>query len=1110
MVLLVRLYVLFDDVCMDMCSRCSGKWWFLDVVLPLCSRVCFSRLDATDLIANFKRWLYTSDASYMFASDRTLEMPQPASPDVAKTDMLRCPRWLITHLVEARRTELKTETAWREMGAELNETKKKLTLATGLDEIKAKDAVIKKLNASLQVMYRAVEEKTKELEDVRGKAIHLATQLRAIKASGGSLSHPSSPAPEGSSGDASETIRALREEVVKLKAQVEFAPARPRNLTLRPSVLTSAMGASAIPPPLLQMPAKPPPPSLPPQTAAPMPQRPGAQPPHHHQTQQVHHHHQQQQHQLQQATSAIPNRVSPYLAGGSSPSFTSSSPLLSGLNPLSSASPASHNLMMPNSTMDDDIPPPPEEDDSTIIPFSKAKFWLTPENQRVALASLLTDPEMIFVDVLGKALAGGNDADSVAAYLINLYSSQDTLLPVLEHLIATEVSRCKSVNTLFRGEELSSRVLRSFVKGRGFDYIQKILGGLIAEVAANNYIFEVDPNRSNPTMDMKANFTKLEELTQRFLDQILDSYSWVPPEFLRLCKCIYSHSAVKFANEDFEQLVVSGFMFLRFICPAIAAPESYKLSPIENPEARRTLLLVGKILQNLANGVEFKEPYLQDMNAFLSRNAQRVHNFFQKLRTYPVEIDGNAPYLVDISRSVFTRREKIKMQSEKDSAADKLWMCEVVAPLASRLKTILQHISNANSAAAPGGGSVGAQIGAKTDLLDNLSSVLFDNNDLLSKVLIAIPHVSSDQATVKKSVAENVATLASFGDYIGVLSRALITNEPTTSAYDFLHSSFTKHAFTSFSLNTCGEWLGNVLNEILSPLISQNTFIETDASKVTDPSIKAKYNREDMLLSVKRLANTILLSFVNALPSGPRPLWLFANTLSLNTTQDVGQFLIINYLVPFIENPAGAAPNLFQVKPRKEASRSLQIIADVVRNYANSSNVFLDNVPMSQAAWTDSFLEKIGNWSRTHSPLLIDVVAAAAGDNSTPQQESIGNAVVALAGFFNENIGLFEQLLEGIQTTHNLVFGIQEYVDAMTPPPERPKELSAVSTATGGTGSRPNSGNFQDPKAAAKKAKEDDKRAKEEEERRKKEEKKKKEEEDKRKKEEDKKKKDKH
>jgi hypothetical protein len=970
-----------------------------------------ARVHATELIADFKRWLYTSDASYMFASDRTLEMPQPASPDVAKTDMLRCPRWVITHLVEARRTELKTETAWRQINEELNITKKKLTQATGLDEIKAKDAIIKKLNASLQIMYRDVEEKTKELEEVRAKALQLATQVRTVNRGSGVMIGSPVP-PEGQSSD-SETIKQLRAEVARLKAAAEFAPpapARARGLTLRPAMLQSLLPPAVLAPPPLNAP--------------------------------------------------------------------------------------------PGGMGNDDLPPPPPPEEDAV-PYSEAKHWMTAENKRIALASLLTDPEMTFVDVLGRAIAGGNDADACASYLISLYQSQDTLMLVLEHLIYTEVNRCKSVNTLFRGEELSSRVLRSYVRMNGFEYIRKVLGALVEEVAVNNYFFEVDPNRANPTMDLKVNFEKLEELTQRFLDVILDSYISVPPEFLRLCKCIYTHSAVKFANEDFEQLVVSGFMFLRFICPAIAAPESFKLTPIETPEARRTLLLVGKILQNLANGVEFKEPYLQDMNRFLTKNAQRVTNFFQKLRTYPVEIDGNAPYLVDISRSVVGRKEKIKTTATAENAQDKLWECEIVAPLFPRLKTLLTAVQTPVSVpvSAATSEAVAAPSAApnRSDLVKSFANVMFDNSDLLSKVLIMLPHVATDLTTTKKSVAENMAILAYHHDQIGVLTRVCVQNEVVPSAYEFLHSSFTKHVFTSFALSFCGSWLASVLGAHLTPIIASNTFIETDPLKVTDPAVKAKYNRDEMLGKVKMISNAILQSFVQSLASAPRPLWLFCNTVSLNTSQDVGQFLLLNFVVPFLENPSQYASSF--EKPKKEASRALQIIADILRNYANSSNVFVDNVPMTQAAWSDRFLENIGSWSRSLPGYLIDARANVS-------QDTLTQCMLGLTTFFNENIAKLEQLLEGLQTTHTVVYGIHEFVDSLVAPPPKPVDPALAAVAAGsGKLTRTASGNMVDPKAAAKKAKEDEKRLKEEEEKRKKEDKKKKEEDEKRKKEEDKRKK---
>lgn len=985
-----------------------------------------ARTNATELIADFKRWLYTSDASYMFASDRTLEMPQPASPDVAKTDMLRCPRWLITHLVEARRNELKSETAWREMNVELNVTKKKLTMATGLDEIKAKDAIIKKLNTSLQIMYRDVEEKTRELEEVRTKAMQLATQVRTSQRGSGPNAHRT--APEGASSDA-DTIKQLRAEVEDLKSQLEFAhpmTARNRGLTLRPSMMSSLMPPSAtIPPPL-----------------------------------------------------AIPNRPPP-------------------------ATPVSAATNAPLSPIKDDAPPPPPDEE--VYTYAQAKYWMTEENKRIALASLLTDPEMIFVDVLGRAIAGGTDADACASYLISLYQSQDTLMLVLEHLICTEVNRCKSVNTLFRGEELSSRVLRSYVRMNGFEYIRKVLGDLVAEVAANNYHFEIDPNRANPSMDLKANFIKLEELTQRFLDTILDSYIYVPPEFLRLCKCIYANSAVKFASEDFEQLVVAGFMFLRFICPAIAAPESFKLTPIETPEARRTLLLVGKILQNAANGAEFKEAYLQDMNRFLTKNATKISNFFQKLRTYPVEIDGNAPYLVDISRSVVSRKDKIKKTATDENAQDNVWACEIVAPLSQRLKTVMSAVQTIpSSGGATSSNSAISSVASRNDLLRSFSDVLFDNSDIVSKVLLVLPHVETDQMQTKKSVATAISTLAYHFDQIGALTRAVVQNEVSASAYDFAHSSFAKYILSGFSLSYCSSWLASVLGATLTPIITQNAFIEVDAAKIADPLVKAKFNREEMLNKVKLLSNSLLKSFVQALPSAPRPLWMFCNTLSLNTSQDVGQFLILNFLVPFLENPSQYAPTTFGERPQKEASRSLQILSDVIRNYANSSNVLVDTVPMSQAQWTDPFMEIIGSWSRSLPGYLTDALASISN-------EKLAQAVISLTAFFNENISKLDQLLEGLQSTHQVMYGIHEFIDSLAPPPAKPQDpaLSNVAASSPGSGKLQRSGSSgaMDAKAAAKQQKEADKRAKEEEEKRKKEEKKKREEEEKRKKEEEKRKK---
>lgn len=44
-------------------------------------------------------------------------------------------------------------------------------------------------------------------------------------------------------------------------------------------------------------------------------------------------------------------------------------------------------------------------------------------------------------------------------------------------------------------------------------------------------------------------------------------------------------------------------------------------------------MLVSKILQNLANGIEFggKEHYMVPLNSFLQENTSRLHRFFDEL-----------------------------------------------------------------------------------------------------------------------------------------------------------------------------------------------------------------------------------------------------------------------------------------------------------------------------------------------------------------------------------------------------------------------------------------------------------------------------------------------
>lgn len=93
-------------------------------------------------------------------------------------------------------------------------------------------------------------------------------------------------------------------------------------------------------------------------------------------------------------------------------------------------------------------------------------------------------------------------------------------------------------------------------------------------------------------------------------------------------------SAVEPRFPEAKYTAVGAFIFLRFFCPAIVAPDVEGLvSTAPSREMRRGLLLVAKVIQNLANNVLFgvKEPYMFSLNEFLVHNVFDITRFLHEI-----------------------------------------------------------------------------------------------------------------------------------------------------------------------------------------------------------------------------------------------------------------------------------------------------------------------------------------------------------------------------------------------------------------------------------------------------------------------------------------------
>lgn len=183
-----------------------------------------------------------------------------------------------------------------------------------------------------------------------------------------------------------------------------------------------------------------------------------------------------------------------------------------------------------------------------------------------------------------------------------------------------------------KDEDLEINPLK--VYGRMIEQMQETTGevppdlpkGVTAEEAAEN-------RRVQATIAPRLK--KLMEIATSFLETIIEGLDETPYGIRWICKQIRSLSKRKYPDAQDQTIctLIGGFFFLRFINPAIVTPRSYMLidgTPADHP--RRTLTLVAKMLQNLANKPSYaKEPYMAKLQPFIHKNKERVNKFMLDL-----------------------------------------------------------------------------------------------------------------------------------------------------------------------------------------------------------------------------------------------------------------------------------------------------------------------------------------------------------------------------------------------------------------------------------------------------------------------------------------------
>lgn len=226
-------------------------------------------------------------------------------------------------------------------------------------------------------------------------------------------------------------------------------------------------------------------------------------------------------------------------------------------------------------------------------------------------------------------------------------------------LIVRDMSRSLTgeANLLFRGNSLLTQALEFHMRRLGSEYIRDVLLEKVSEINDMNPDCEVDPSRIRREDELQQHWKHLIQLTTEVWECIASSADRLPPELRHILKYIRAVADDRYG--DFLRTVsytsVSGFLFLRFICPAILSPKLFGLlHDLPRPRAQRTLTLVAKTLQALANMTMFgqKESWMEPMNKFLGTQRWVMKDFLDQVCSLPADrgvVPPPAPYSTPVT-----------------------------------------------------------------------------------------------------------------------------------------------------------------------------------------------------------------------------------------------------------------------------------------------------------------------------------------------------------------------------------------------------------------------------------------------------------------------------
>lgn len=590
--------------------------------------------------------------------------------------------------------------------------------------------------------------------------------------------------------------------------------------------------------------------------------------------------------------------------------------------------------------------PQSELDGRAVTPYWLIHWWLTknttdrPTVSKHPLLELLLD-NLNIITALAATITS-TELNKLAHSFVCIFDGCGKMMVLVDHFVTQEIHDTIHSNTLLRTNTITTKIISSYAKIAGVAFLRKLLSPLLQQLVDESVAIEVDPKKIGPNgLCLDEQVQALEDTAQMILDHIIAAVDQLPYSFYQICNCLSTKISAKFSQEN-SYFGIGGFIFLRFICPSIVAPEAFSLLKKAPPApVRRTLILVSKLIQNLANGVkQSKEDYMVECTArFVTRNQERINQVYERLSTIPpLPEDDPSVYslipvpLIEEALTIVHRLVIVHIDKIKEFLVDVDEVERVTYNLYENLNTVVLKsniIMESLRQAQP----------------MEPSSPLFKPYSLLIDVILAdgckavtalLPQVP--QTTDKEAIAEALMMVVhQHGDSVHFM-KSLITKEmarATSLEQVLAGASQTNLLFSGLLKVLMREFLTRFWGPFFVKIDHENQCLEIDPPRASPDADIMKANED-----LAELANYLIVLVCKnekSIPQQAREICAYAQ---LKATQRFGEEQVdplygARLLCDRVFAPAGAFPTLFHLLPdlpQFHSRRTFVLMSKVVRN----------------------------------------------------------------------------------------------------------------------------------------------------------------------------------